>query len=448
MQPRITQITKSLVIEDWLRGLSRDRIADKNGLSTGTVTNIIRGWSAGLEEAVADELREFALALRKLGLTAPRCAVGARVAYMMSKIGLDEDDFNSFMSQTYDTCVKLDLQPERLSHDLKLLTDLSESIPWDKIPAHIEEQIARKEKLEQEIKTLELVASEAKTRLDMALEHEAVTIKVLNEYTDFRAEMNKNRILMANVPTFIKTVNKIQQLGYDPTSIVSKVSNFEALQAVEKELKDSVEFLTKKKDKLELESGLLRLEIDVHSQTMSKFKELEDIGFGLKEQKLLWHKVREIGDANHIKPNEAVQKFMKDVEEEYDDTLGFELKIQNSKSEIQNNVAMMETMRSSLATQFQNNATIKEFMSSILGSQIEQLTRISGFSPLINAAKGEVVAPKELKLALKKVIDIALGRLDANDSIVQVLETTKLALDKTDEPPSMSAGNSDIYTGP
>ena len=93
MQPRVTQTSKALVIEDWLRGLSRDRIADKQGLSTGTVTNIIREWSAGLEEAVADELREFALALRKLRITAPRSAVGARVAYMMSKIGLDEDAF-------------------------------------------------------------------------------------------------------------------------------------------------------------------------------------------------------------------------------------------------------------------------------------------------------------------------------------------------------------------
>jgi hypothetical protein len=449
MQPRITQTTKAFAIKDWLTGLSRDQIADKHGISTGTVTNIIREWSAGLEEAVAEELREFVVALRKLGLTAPRSAVGARVAYMMSKIGLDEDDFYSFMSETYNICIKLGLQPERLSHDLQLLTDLSDLIPWDEIPAHIEKQIARKEKLEQEIQTLESVASEAKTRLDMALEHEAVTMKILNEYTDFRAEMNKNRILMANVPAFIKAINEIHRRGYDATSIVSKVSNFETLQTVEKELKDSVEFSTKKKDRLELESQLLRLEIDAHSQTMSKFKELEVMGFGLKEQKLLWHKIREIGDANHIKPNEAVQKFMKDVEEQYDDVLGFELKIQNSKTEIQNNVVMMQNMSSSLATQFQNNATMKEFMSSILGAQIEQLTRISGFSALINAAKGEVVGANELKFALGKAIETALGRLDANDSIVKVLETTKLALEKTDElGGSTSADNSDIYTGP
>lgn len=299
-----------------------------------------------MEEAVADDLREFALALRKLRITAPRCAVGARVAYMMSKIGLDEDAFYSFMSETYDKCIKLGLQPERLSHDLNLLTDLSESVPWDQIPAHIEKQIARKQQLEEEIQRLESVASETNERLDKALENEAVTMKVLNEYCTFRTEMNKNRILMANLPAVAKTINRILQLGYDANTIVSKVSDFEKLQLVEKELKDSVDFLTRKKDKLESDCQFFGSQIDVHSQTLAKYKELEDMGFGLKEQKLLWHKVREIGAAYQMNPKEAVQKFLKDLEEEYYTKLGFEAKIQKSKSELQDNALKMQNMDS------------------------------------------------------------------------------------------------------
>jgi hypothetical protein len=415
MQPRVTQTTKTLVIEDWLKGLSRDRIADKHGLSTGTVTNIVREWSAGLEEAVADELREFALALRKLRITAPRSAVGARVAYMMSKIGLDEDDFYSFMSETYDRCVKLGLQPERLSHDLKLLTDLSESVPWDEIPAHIEKQTARKKHLEEEIQRLESVASEAKKRLDKALEDEAVTMKDLNDFSNFRREMNKHQVAMVDAPLTIRTINDVRELGYDMNTLVSKVSNFEQLQIVEKELKD---FSTKRKDKLESDCKYFESQIEVHSQTLAKYGELEDMGFGLKEQKLLWHKVREIGVANQMNPKEAVQKFLKDVQEEYDAKLGFEPKIQKSRSELQNNALMIQNM------------------SSILTTQIEQLTRISEFSPLTQAAKGEVVAPNELKFALRKAIETALGRLDPNDSIAKVLETAKLALER----------DSDIWT--
>jgi hypothetical protein len=62
----------------------------------------------------------------------------------------------------------------------------------------------------------------------------------------------------------------------------------------------------------------LQSPIFVHSHTISKYKELEDVGFGLKEQKLLWHKVREIAVANQMNTDESVQKFMTDVEEQYD----------------------------------------------------------------------------------------------------------------------------------
>jgi hypothetical protein len=45
-----------------------------------------------LDEAVADELLEFALAL-KLRITAPRCAEEARIVSMMTNLGIDENDF-------------------------------------------------------------------------------------------------------------------------------------------------------------------------------------------------------------------------------------------------------------------------------------------------------------------------------------------------------------------
>jgi hypothetical protein len=182
---------------------------------------------------------------------------------------------------------------------------------------------------------------------------------------------------------------------------------------------------------------------------LATYSQLESMGVGLKELKPLYNIIKEIAVANNISEREAYNKFYVDVEQQYDDKLGFELKIQNSKFELQNNAARMQNMRSSLDTQIQNDAAMKQFMSSILATQIEQLTRISEFSSLINAAKGEVVAPNELKFALTRVIDIALGRLDPNDSVVKVLETTKLALEKTGElGGSTSAENSDIYTEP
>ena len=58
------------------------------------------------------------------------------------------------------------------------------------------------------------------------------------------------------------------------------------------------------------------------------------MGFGLKELKLLWYTAREIAKANNIPQDEAVQKFLKDIEEQYDDKVGLESKVQKLQFEV------------------------------------------------------------------------------------------------------------------
>ena len=58
------------------------------------------------------------------------------------------------------------------------------------------------------------------------------------------------------------------------------------------------------------------------------------MGFGLKELKQLWHTIREIVEANNIPPKEAVSKFLKDIDEQYDDKLGFDSKVEEKEEEL------------------------------------------------------------------------------------------------------------------
>src|SRR3954466_10991375 len=74
--------------------------------------------------------------------------------------------------------------------------------------------------------------------------------------------------------------------------------------------------------------------VNSHEQIISIFKELEGMGFGLEELKLLWNTINEIAVANNIPLNEAQRKFFKDIEEQYDKKLGFESKVQNLKAEV------------------------------------------------------------------------------------------------------------------
>ena len=69
-------------------------------------------------------------------------------------------------------------------------------------------------------------------------------------------------------------------------------------------------------------------------QIISIFKDLDGMGFGLEELKLLWNTITEITVANNMPLNEAQRKFFKDIEEQYDKKIGFESKVQNLKTEV------------------------------------------------------------------------------------------------------------------
>lgn len=420
MQPPVTPATKSEVVQDWLRGLSRDTIAANHGLSAGTITNIIRHWRLGLDQTSADELREFAVSLKRLRITAPVCAEGARIVSMLTSLGIAKNDFDLFISETYGQCIKLGLQPERIVQDLKQFLDVSDSVPWEQILNHIEQQLARKELLEEEIQRLEIQAFEAKKRRDTALEEEAASKNEMNQFFIFNREIRKNRIPMEDLPKFVEMIKGIKLLGYDPKVILSKFSDFEKLQIVEKELMDRVNEFTDKKTKLEIQCASMQAWLDTHSLTLGKYFELEQMGFGLKELKTLWNKIIEIGTANNLNSYQTVQKFLKDIER-YDDKIGFEAQLHNEVG-----IQMFQSMTQGLLID------LISYLIRILAGHIDDIKKIGEFRPLLKEAKGEHVTVPELKIAVIKAIDLMIRPISSLDNrTVEILNSAKLALEST-----------------
>ena len=69
MPAKLPDNFKSLVIQGWLNGTQRDKIAGDNGLSAGAVTNIVDEWRLALGFSATTELRELAVTLKKIGIT-------------------------------------------------------------------------------------------------------------------------------------------------------------------------------------------------------------------------------------------------------------------------------------------------------------------------------------------------------------------------------------------
>jgi hypothetical protein len=176
---KIPDYLRSSVIQEWLQGEQRDKIASDTGLSAGAVTNTINEWKQGSGSTIAEELRELAIALKKVGMSAVQCATGFRVAVMMNRLGIREDKFESFMSDIYSECDRLGVGSRRVASFLEDLLQFSETVSLSKLDEYIESKAQEERVLNQEIENLkeqkgdlEAQKSVAERQRDMALEDE------------------------------------------------------------------------------------------------------------------------------------------------------------------------------------------------------------------------------------------------------------------------------------
>jgi hypothetical protein len=280
--------------------------------------------------------------MKRVGVTASQCALGFRVAMIMLNMGVKEDDFESYILDIYNRCKNVGLPPENIASHLKDLVDFSTTnIPFSQIPNYIKQKTEEKEKIEKDIKKLKaqieilnLQKSYSESVRDQALQDERMTATELKSFSDLRVELRKYGIPVDDIPKFAKAVNGLKEYGYDVGKIISEFSDHESHVTRNQMLERSVKMLKNEVNYLGQQCSLAQNTLNSHSPTISALEELQVMGFGIKELKLLWHTINEILVANNIPLNEAQQKFFKDIEEQYDKKLGFESKVQNLQLEI------------------------------------------------------------------------------------------------------------------
>src|SRR5919109_2819990 len=125
MPTKLPDVVKSLVIEQWLEGISRDDIAATNGLSAGAVTNIVNEWRRGLGLHLADDLRNLSSTLKSVGISPAQCALGFRAAMAMINLGVKGDDFESFILEVYNRSKELGLTSDDIASHMKDLVGFS-----------------------------------------------------------------------------------------------------------------------------------------------------------------------------------------------------------------------------------------------------------------------------------------------------------------------------------
>src|SRR5687768_556964 len=222
---------KSGVVYEWLRGSSRDKIAGIYNISSGGVTNIINEWRNNIGAYIAEDLRELSISLKKANITPIQCSIGFRVAKIMERLGITEDQFESFMSDVYDRSQKLELGPDQIEKYLTETINISKIVFPSQIPNYINTKKTEIEQLEKQIVSKQETISKLNNQVSILEENQKSLIKnnnisldAIKWYKDIREELTNMGIPFDDIGVFLECVRGIKKYGYDVNRVVTKFS--------------------------------------------------------------------------------------------------------------------------------------------------------------------------------------------------------------------------------
>ena len=234
MSSSYTKLLKQEIIREWIGGKHRDKIANENGLSAGTVSNIIKEWREEIGNLAGDEVREFGVILRKTDITPLQCARGFRIINILHNLGFTEDDLEQFVQNTYKTCKSIGLQPDKIALHIDELIGLTEKVPLGEVSNYIHRNRALVEDSSRKLEMSTTQLEDAQANLDNAFSKYKTDISEARWIYWFKRELAERGLGFNSISALVNTIEDIQILGYDANKIIAKFSDIVDLESRKK----------------------------------------------------------------------------------------------------------------------------------------------------------------------------------------------------------------------
>ena len=130
----ISSQVEEIIIQNYLSGHSRDEIAEETGVAPGSVSNKVNEWKKRIDAPDIEELRRFAVNMKKSGITMKQCAKGLRFLQLLKGLGIiiENDDIDSdldslsfFINEIYTKCKERGITPTVVTAWITDLMDFS-----------------------------------------------------------------------------------------------------------------------------------------------------------------------------------------------------------------------------------------------------------------------------------------------------------------------------------
>jgi hypothetical protein len=233
---------------------------------------------------------------------------------------------------------KGDLSNEAKIVEMLLVTQINTFLDGKK-----REYVDLRSKISELDKRLAIVSNkivEKSNNLEKLNKEEKLKLQYLDWYKDLQSSL-KNRFnikIDEILDDFTNMINDFKDYDFDAIRIIGVFRQTNSLKSQRDMIHADIHKKVTKKEELESKLTNIKFELVCTQQTLNSYYELCSMGWGIKELKYLTDTIREIASQNNISADEALKKFLSDVEKDYDNKLGFEIsinKLREQKKEIE-----------------------------------------------------------------------------------------------------------------
>jgi hypothetical protein len=368
----ISKKIRKAVIESSLQGLTRAEIAAKYGISTGSVSNIIKEYEEALAIVDLTTIRKDLKLIHKSGFTINECAQASQFLLSMKEFYNTNDiknlqDFQKYLTNVvesitnlFKSCTQNNIDPAIIPVWIKDFQDFAPnmrrisikrskldseagiyptktpslkklkrnaSIPFvSAVSSYIENSKKECEKLQyhnntltESVRRLKEEATKLHIRLEQLYQKEEKAMHYLDWYYKLKAELENNPAgaQIDNIEYFVKLMNEFALRGYDANDILSELAHLESapikIMIMERELAK----LLDKKNTIERNIKFYESRISEYLETILRVDYLEIMGLGYDHLVWLTKIIERISKIENISLKRGANKLLKDIDLQY-----------------------------------------------------------------------------------------------------------------------------------
>jgi len=336
-------INKNDLLYKLSEGKSFQKIADELGVSKTTISNVVKKLEKEIGEKNIKTILEIGAAVKKSGTSFVQILSCMRIFKILEKQNLDDDHVHGLLSEIIPK-INNTTEFSELINAAKIVLDLQESTGM--APDEIENYCDAKK---QDIASLDEQYIETKEKMEQStitmnntLKENNVTKENLDKFVKDTDYLKENGADIDDLPIMVNMFKNSSKEKHDLETIITQLSKNHSLKQRNADLEEQNKHLMEQNQAQTKENQKLDDILEAKRPILEPVEKFEKIGVTPDHILTLYQKVAEIGEKTKIPATKIIEKFTKDIQEQYEPKLGFENVLNHQRQEIKSGNQKLE----------------------------------------------------------------------------------------------------------